>query len=1489
MANVTVVTSNPVVTVDSTTNTINVGTTQSNVVVGATVPGTLANTIATSGRFSTLSVGNASTVQYTFPTADGTANQILKTNGSGVLTFVADDGDVDSVNGQTGTVVLDTDDISEGSAQYFTDARSRASISATSPALYDASTGVISISSSALFTGKTTDDLTEGSTNLYYTTGRQNTDFDTRLATKSTTDVAEGTNLYFTNTRADDRVNLQTGTNLDLSNKSTTDVAEGTNLYYTDGRVDTRLSSGSISTAIKTTNAVHTNTINPISGTIVTVDGNLEVNGNLNVVEKVDLLLQDNKIVLNYGNATARDAYITVDRSGSSLANANISWNETDDRFIFSDHTKFEDNIRVTAKNNDNPKIIFNKTASGADSYLGTTSASLGTGLFTNEGGVTIRQGATTDATGGLGVTQAGGTAYLVHNGTADEWQINTIGDSTYRKIPQEGTAASFTTVTGNLTGDVTGDTAGTHTGAVTGDVTGTATNATNINITDDTSTNSSHYITFSGGAASNQPISVSSSKLFFNPSTGATNIAGDLTVNGLTSSGDVTLNNIIPQTGSNVHIDSIKPVTQYGNVTLNGNVVVDVAEFAQSGSTAGAITEIIPNLNQYPGTGTNNFADSIKITGLTGAGNDATAVTIAGVTDTGATQVNGNTYYIKWDSGQTIYGLYTTSGLTTPVQVMTATGFIGSPGGSPTATYSSGTVVAYQPANLEVKGTLTGVNSNFAEIIATGNVSVDTIKPEADTLTNFYGKGIGGIQTNLFGSADPWRTGALANEENWGQISFSGFSFRSSNNATYAGTSNIPTTWGFNMIATAGSPTIEIHGVEQAAGFVGQNNAFAYSTVQADIDAALNSIGVDSIVSNALEKLGTTGDCGFDIPTVPNTLRVQSIDMTVTPRTVTLNANAARTVDNSGVNNVNGNSITIGPGFYSTTTGLAVSVANAEDVGGTGKAAVGFVSPLNKDLFGHTQYAKPTDFTGSQAASNGDALDLTQFSTASSNIPFFEGTSKIDYQSNPAQITFGGSQPSPTLNSPHNITIGPQTNTGNRAFNDTFRAYGLTTGYDGILDSGTFSRPPVVHNQIFQHVKNSAMVNNAYFRDVAGPRLFLAVADGDVNTPLKQQFAKKGDELGRFQAWGRAENLATPSTYYANHKIGFNVSDFSNTNLKGEVTVVTTGEAGLKSVMGTDNGHIRGVGTSDMTYLSGQEVHLKPLITNDGRYASGIGTVKHSSAVASSDIANYGTGSSLYVSHGNESRPSVIGDMRLGILRGASYSDWTMKLDTGTFENNSGGTVNNNNWYPYFYLGNFGDGIRFNNRNKYNTIPEDWTDGMEIQLNGFSGAFGTAVNGNNYYGKVAFGVIMTLYTDAALTTPYRTLSSSISFGTDIDADKTGTIKILQSNFSSQNTTDDQEYWLMLENGNDSLKCVDRRNGVDIPIWDYDPVNRAVTNAGVVTFSRPITTTQDITAGGFLGDLTGNSAGTHTGPVTGAVTGDVTGNLTGDVTGSSNR
>ena len=55
-----------------------------------------------------------------------------------------------------------------------------------------------------------TDSLSEGSTNLYYTTTRADADFDTRIATKNTDNLSEGsTNLYYTQARVDARAQLK--------------------------------------------------------------------------------------------------------------------------------------------------------------------------------------------------------------------------------------------------------------------------------------------------------------------------------------------------------------------------------------------------------------------------------------------------------------------------------------------------------------------------------------------------------------------------------------------------------------------------------------------------------------------------------------------------------------------------------------------------------------------------------------------------------------------------------------------------------------------------------------------------------------------------------------------------------------------------------------------------------------------------------------------------------------------------------------------------------------------------------------------------------------------------------------------------------------------------------------------------------------------------------------------------------------------------------
>jgi hypothetical protein len=115
----------------------------------------------------------------------------------------------------------------------------------------------------------TTSDIGEG-TNLYYTTSR----FDTRFGTKSTTDLAEGTNLYYTQARFDtafgnkSTTNLSEGDNLyytqtrfnsAFSAKSTSDLTEGTNLYYTATRFNTAFSGKSTTDLSEGTNQYFTN------------------------------------------------------------------------------------------------------------------------------------------------------------------------------------------------------------------------------------------------------------------------------------------------------------------------------------------------------------------------------------------------------------------------------------------------------------------------------------------------------------------------------------------------------------------------------------------------------------------------------------------------------------------------------------------------------------------------------------------------------------------------------------------------------------------------------------------------------------------------------------------------------------------------------------------------------------------------------------------------------------------------------------------------------------------------------------------------------------------------------------------------------------------------------------------------------------------------------------------------------------------------------
>lgn len=173
-------------------------------------------------------------------------------------------GEVRSVNTKTGYVSLDTNDIPEGGTnKYFTDERVDDRVAAllypgsNVTLMYDDNLGRLTISSTGNVrsvntkTGDVvlnTDDIAQGVTNRYYSQSL----FDTSLETKTTTNLSEGTNLYFTQARV--RTTVLTG----LTSGADAPIESTDTLLVALGKTQTQITS-----AKNTTNAHIARTDNP--------------------------------------------------------------------------------------------------------------------------------------------------------------------------------------------------------------------------------------------------------------------------------------------------------------------------------------------------------------------------------------------------------------------------------------------------------------------------------------------------------------------------------------------------------------------------------------------------------------------------------------------------------------------------------------------------------------------------------------------------------------------------------------------------------------------------------------------------------------------------------------------------------------------------------------------------------------------------------------------------------------------------------------------------------------------------------------------------------------------------------------------------------------------------------------------------------------------------------------------------------------------------
>ena len=338
---------------------------------------------------------------------------------------------------------INTDNVTEGSTNLFTTAaRTRTHFTYGTGITHDGSGG-LSVTQADI----NTDNITEGSTNVFYTDAR----FDTRLAAKTTANLAEGSNLYYTDARADARVAAATGANLSLANKSTSDLAEGTNQYYTEARVQTKLDNAFEQLRAMLNNLATTTTLvlnlsgDPTPGAVVTTS---VANG-------------------GGGGFSAGTAVATTGGTGSSLTvNTTVVGGVITAAAVNAGGSGYLVSETVTVTNPNAGKVLsFNlATLTGGTGYTtgtalattgGSGSASLTVDITASAGAitnVTINNGGTGYVAGEtITIVQAGGAG-----GTVDIATVATNATLTLTDVTTMEVGATVTGATSGTTGVIT-------------------------------------------------------------------------------------------------------------------------------------------------------------------------------------------------------------------------------------------------------------------------------------------------------------------------------------------------------------------------------------------------------------------------------------------------------------------------------------------------------------------------------------------------------------------------------------------------------------------------------------------------------------------------------------------------------------------------------------------------------------------------------------------------------------------------------------------------------------------------------------------------------------------------------------------------------------------------------------------------------------------------------------------------------------------------
>jgi|SaaInlStandDraft_1057018.scaffolds.fasta_scaffold14086_4 hypothetical protein len=267
-------------------------------------------------------------ITYTGP-SNGDIRGLLSASGdlsynstTGVISFSQAASAVTSVNSATGAVTLDTDDIAEGSSNlYYTDART--------------DTRVDTILKHSGHSNITVADGADGK--LVLTAASQYGNSDARGAISVTDSGGDGSLSYNNSTgvitytgpsASEVRAHISAGTGVGVSNGAISigqAVATTSNVTFNNVTVDGTLSSDDITAANMTA-----------SGNVI-VTGNLTVNGTTTTVNSNTVAIGDAIMTLNSDETGTPSANAGLEVERGTATNVSLLWNETNDNWTVSD------------------------------------------------------------------------------------------------------------------------------------------------------------------------------------------------------------------------------------------------------------------------------------------------------------------------------------------------------------------------------------------------------------------------------------------------------------------------------------------------------------------------------------------------------------------------------------------------------------------------------------------------------------------------------------------------------------------------------------------------------------------------------------------------------------------------------------------------------------------------------------------------------------------------------------------------------------------------------------------------------------------------------------------------------------------------------------------------------------------------------------------------------------------------------------------------